>query len=347
MSILTGREFQAVFLSTSEPTLSDFKISNPTKSISDPYVFNTAITRAQSLVVSVGNPFTLLKIEKHMVERYHDRGRCWTYYLTFCLQNNTIRFPNSFSASQKLNCLRKLRRYLQPTSQSGTQLNPDSILKAYLENAQRLRESGRPQQTSHSDEVTDSSDTFESAEPSFSLQSMKVAANVSIKHSGQESMPRDPSPTIEMPVTPQPLKQLYGDIPQDEQWERESGISEISQSSFSSEASSTSSGGHSSGDTSGYCSDESSRKSDSVAQLYKLQQSATMTKPQKTERKMSHSEVVTKTEHSVYFKSEHGSEVDSSTIKRPLTRKHYQQNFHDLLFLEEDAHIKCIKERYS
>lgn len=340
--LLAGREFQAVFLSTSEPTLSDMKVSNPTKSISDPYVFNTAITRAQSLVVSVGNPFTLLKIEKHMVEKYLDRGRCWTYYLTLCLQNNTIHFPDSFSTPQKLGCLHKLRRYLQPTPQSGPQPNPDSILKAYLENARRLRESGKSQPAPHSDKVNDSSYPFESTIPSSSSQS----------YSGQESTSRIP-PTIQLPITLLPPDQklrerLYGDTvplfaPQHEQWERESNISDISLSSFSSEESLR----HSSGDTSGYYSEESSEKSDSVAPPYKLQQSAAKTKPQKAERKKSCSEVVTKVEHSVYYKSECGDEVDLSTIKRPLRRKRYQQKFHHLLFLEEAAHIKSITERYT
>ena len=93
-SHLIGCQFRAVFVSTSEPTevLADGSVapSNPTKSICDPFVFNTVITRAQSLVVCVGNPFLLLRLEQSMVRRYGDRGKCWSHYLKACLDHDTV-----------------------------------------------------------------------------------------------------------------------------------------------------------------------------------------------------------------------------------------------------------------
>ena len=91
----TGREFQVLFLSTSETTAPDAYTCNPTKSLCDPFVFNTAITRAQSLVVSVGNPFLLLKTEKHMINRYGNKGKCWSTYFRYCLQHKTFKFHSS------------------------------------------------------------------------------------------------------------------------------------------------------------------------------------------------------------------------------------------------------------
>jgi len=61
-----GREFRAVFLSTAEPTTPEGQPKNLTKSPCSQYVFNTAITRSKSLVVCAGNPFLLMKSEKHM-----------------------------------------------------------------------------------------------------------------------------------------------------------------------------------------------------------------------------------------------------------------------------------------
>ena len=89
----TGTEYRALFLSTLEYTLSDGRVSNPTKSICDPYVFNTAITRAQSLVVSVGNPFMLLKIEGFMEQKYGLKARCWREYLMRCIECKTFIIP--------------------------------------------------------------------------------------------------------------------------------------------------------------------------------------------------------------------------------------------------------------
>ena len=72
--------------------------SNPTKSICDPFVFNTVMTRAQSLVVSVGNPFLLLRLEQSMVKKYGDRGSYWSHYLKACLDHDTIQLHHSLKA---------------------------------------------------------------------------------------------------------------------------------------------------------------------------------------------------------------------------------------------------------
>ena len=94
-----GLEFRFLLLSTSEPTTDDGYIKNPTKSLCDPFVFNTAITRAQSLIVSVGNPFVLLEVEKLMIMRYGEKGKCWSNYLDYCLRNKTISFGDSLKLS--------------------------------------------------------------------------------------------------------------------------------------------------------------------------------------------------------------------------------------------------------
>ena len=79
-----GGEFHAVFLGTIEPTDPSGKTCNPTKSICDQFVFNTVITRARSLVVAVGNPFMLLKME------HHSSKHCWREYLNLCAMHGTL-----------------------------------------------------------------------------------------------------------------------------------------------------------------------------------------------------------------------------------------------------------------
>ena len=81
-----GREFRAIFISTLEKTEDDGSTSNSTKSICDRYVFNTVITRAQSLVVCVGNPFLLFSIEKLSGYKIH----CWREYVKRCLEASTL-----------------------------------------------------------------------------------------------------------------------------------------------------------------------------------------------------------------------------------------------------------------
>ena len=97
-----GLQFRVLFVDTMEPihVEPDGSVapSNPTKSICDPFVFNTVITRAQSLVVCVGNPFLLLRLEQSMVRRYGDRGKCWSHYLKACLDHDTVQLHDSLQA---------------------------------------------------------------------------------------------------------------------------------------------------------------------------------------------------------------------------------------------------------
>ncbi len=108
-----GREFLAVFLNTSEPVWEDGSTRNPTKSICDPFVFNTVLTRAKALVFAVGNPFNLLRSEQHMVRRYGEKGRCWSEFLKCCLQHNTLHAVNP--AMQKRCRLRLEELFNQPS----------------------------------------------------------------------------------------------------------------------------------------------------------------------------------------------------------------------------------------
>ena len=85
-----GHEFRALFLSTAESTWRDGTTRNPTKSICDRFVFNTVLSRARSLVVCVGNPFVLLRMEMHMQKKYGDKGKCWSNYLRLCIEHGTL-----------------------------------------------------------------------------------------------------------------------------------------------------------------------------------------------------------------------------------------------------------------
>lgn len=77
--------------------------ANPTKSLCNPYVFNTAITRAQSLVVSFGNPFLLLKMEANVIKHpgYEQIGKCWSTYFKSCLENGTMQIAGSLNISEE------------------------------------------------------------------------------------------------------------------------------------------------------------------------------------------------------------------------------------------------------
>ena len=115
MYTLIGQEYHSLYISTCEPTWEDGNTRNPTKSICDPFVFNTAITRAKSLIVSFGNPFLLLATEKHMVQKYGSTGKCWSEYMMRCLLNGTFIVPDSVikSLSDKGKYKQKLMQTLE------------------------------------------------------------------------------------------------------------------------------------------------------------------------------------------------------------------------------------------
>ena len=88
----SGREFRVLFLSTCEAV---YKEDISTETIADPRIFNTVIGRARSLVISVGNPYFLLKMEEKMCKLYGEKGKCWSVYLRKCLCNNTLTFHSA------------------------------------------------------------------------------------------------------------------------------------------------------------------------------------------------------------------------------------------------------------
>ena len=104
-----GREFRVLILSTHEPTNSDSSTRDPTKTFCDRHIFNTAITRAQSLVISVGNPFVLLAMEKCAATK------CWSNYLLQCRKHETFLFHDSLKLSEeeKRKCISKVDTMIQ------------------------------------------------------------------------------------------------------------------------------------------------------------------------------------------------------------------------------------------
>ena len=94
---LAGEEFSAVFLSTAEPTDSQGAPIDPFKSICNEYVFNTVITRPQSLILAVGNPFILLQMGTHFEKN------CWMEYIRRCIQCQSIIPPPVQSPAEAQN----------------------------------------------------------------------------------------------------------------------------------------------------------------------------------------------------------------------------------------------------
>ena len=84
---LPGHEFKAIFLSLFG-SLSDGKLFHNTKSLCNPLVFNTVITRARTRVVAVGDPLQLLKYES--ANRAEIKQLPWHEYLKLCLEQNSL-----------------------------------------------------------------------------------------------------------------------------------------------------------------------------------------------------------------------------------------------------------------
>ena len=129
----TGREYQAIFVGTSEVTSESGESPNMTKTISDPYVFNTAITRSQALVVAVGNPFLLLKREEHMVKKFGERARCWSQYIKRCMERDAFHLPRNVTCEDVADQIEQLNREIFHVSsfKNRVVIQSDSIVDAY------------------------------------------------------------------------------------------------------------------------------------------------------------------------------------------------------------------------
>lgn len=134
-----------MFISAYEATGASGAAMNPTKSICDQYVFNTIVTRAQSLVVCVGNPFLLLSIESHS---RNIRKCCWREYLKRCLEISSFKIApqcrsNTPDIQLRISALYKevfgdLQSFLSSSYTKVGDTIGDSILLAYKRTFQSL-----------------------------------------------------------------------------------------------------------------------------------------------------------------------------------------------------------------
>ena len=117
---------------------------NPTKSICDQYVFNTIITRAQSLVVCVGNPFLLFSTEKSTLSMSKSTPSiyCWREYVKRCLETSSLQLiPQCYRAGETVvqeqicrlysEVFEDLKKSLDSPCTEVHEVITDSILNAY------------------------------------------------------------------------------------------------------------------------------------------------------------------------------------------------------------------------
>ncbi len=172
-----GTEFQAVFLSTTEPVDNDGNTTNPTKSPCDPYVFNTVLTRSKSLVVAVGSPMALLRIEEHMVKKYGGKARCWSTYMKLCLEKNTFTIPSAIEPNDKMkkefksalmtklsNTLRTLSDINEEVSTNATSVSGVTSVTSANEQ-ENMTSAGQ-----HSNAATSHATTFPGNQPTLSMR---------------------------------------------------------------------------------------------------------------------------------------------------------------------------------
>ena len=106
-----GQEYSLLLISASESLESSGRPFDLLKSFCHPAVFNTAITRARSLVVAVGNPLVLMMSEATMDEPKW----CWKEFITRCLLDNVFVVPDRLKNkySKVRSQLQKIRRNRQ------------------------------------------------------------------------------------------------------------------------------------------------------------------------------------------------------------------------------------------
>ena len=138
----TGEEFDAVFLSTIEPTDENCDPYDPVRSISSELVFNTIMTRARSLIYCVGNPFVLCELgNKYQVN-------CWKAYLQRCVQSETLQFALSRSSDRVVASAKELHNMVFPDTiieqamagSPKSESEADKIICQYIQKLKDRRE---------------------------------------------------------------------------------------------------------------------------------------------------------------------------------------------------------------
>ena len=151
MQILTGREFRAIFISTLEVTKQDGSALNPIKTICDQYIFNSVITRAQSMIVCVGNPFLLFSIESFIpnYEKHNVPIYCWRQYVKMCLETSSFHLaPQCYEMNETILQVNIAKLYEETFGDLQESLNyscgniqevSDKILEAYKRTCQNVK----------------------------------------------------------------------------------------------------------------------------------------------------------------------------------------------------------------
>ncbi|XP_019862999.1 PREDICTED: probable helicase with zinc finger domain, partial [Amphimedon queenslandica] len=91
--MILGHEFHAIFLSLFEPIQNDEMNAFYVKSLFNPFVFNTVITKAKFRVVAVGRLNEVQQFENDTLShscRSDNRVKCWHEYLSLCRRQGTL-----------------------------------------------------------------------------------------------------------------------------------------------------------------------------------------------------------------------------------------------------------------
>lgn len=96
MFITLGHEYKAVIICAYEPLEADGSSTDSTKTLVQPGIFNTVVSRSKQQVIVVGNPFRLLDLEKRM----NTNPKCWNEYIKLCLENDTMLYSDDIEQSK-------------------------------------------------------------------------------------------------------------------------------------------------------------------------------------------------------------------------------------------------------
>lgn len=101
MFITLGHEYKTVIICAYEPLEADGSSTDSTKTLVQPGIFNTVVSRSKQQVIVVGNPFRLLDLEKRM----NTNPKCWNEYIKLCLENDTMLYSDDIEKQSKIDRL--------------------------------------------------------------------------------------------------------------------------------------------------------------------------------------------------------------------------------------------------